>query len=143
MYKNRGVTLIELLVVISIIGVLAAVGIPLYNGYLNNARLQEAQIALKTIAAAQENYRLSYGGYATIISDTSSISKASNCVPTELSSQGIETWLLSGVKLNTNFYYFCSYADNTTTTPTFNIKAKKKSSLNTYSINQNGLTSGF
>ena len=60
LYKNfgekLGFTLIELLVVIAIIGILAAVGIPWYQGYTIQAKEKQAVNNLQSIKLAQTEY---------------------------------------------------------------------------------------
>ena len=41
--SKKGFTLIELLVVVAIIGILAGVGIPMYNGYMASAKIESAK----------------------------------------------------------------------------------------------------
>ena len=54
--RHKGFTLLELLVVIAIIGILAAVGIPAYSGYVSDARDKEAQNSLQSIAMMQKGF---------------------------------------------------------------------------------------
>ena len=53
---NKGYTLIELMITVAIIGILAAVAIPAYNGYVKTGREAEAKAGLTTIALLEEQY---------------------------------------------------------------------------------------
>jgi len=63
MGSSKGITLIELLVVILIIGILAAVAVPGYTGYMQRARRADAKTTLEQIRAAQEMRMAELGSY--------------------------------------------------------------------------------
>ena len=64
MKSNKGLTLIELLIVVIIVGVLAAIAVPTYTGYMQRARRADAKTALEQLRAAQEMFRAEKGGYS-------------------------------------------------------------------------------
>ncbi|MEM7607149.1 MAG: type IV pilin protein [Myxococcota bacterium] len=59
-------TLIELMITVAIVGVLAAIAVPAFNGYLQRARVTEATSFLADISQKQETYRAEYGTYCAV-----------------------------------------------------------------------------
>ena len=51
MRRADGFTLIELLIVVAIIGVLAAVGIPMYNGYITESKIKATTVQHQQIVS--------------------------------------------------------------------------------------------
>ena len=87
--KSSGFTLIELLVVVAILGIIAAIGISSYSGYVAGAKRKSAENVMQQISLGQtENYS-DMGTYYRNSSGTS-------CSPTSTTSTQIETNLLGG-----------------------------------------------
>ena len=68
-YSKQGFNLIELMIVVAIIGVLAAIAVPIYTNKVYRSKQVEAKVLLMTIKAEQEEFRAENQTYTPNLSD--------------------------------------------------------------------------
>ncbi|MEO1942985.1 MAG: prepilin-type N-terminal cleavage/methylation domain-containing protein [Candidatus Thioglobus sp.] len=62
---KAGFTLIELLIVIAILGIIAGIGVPMYNGYIQSSKESVAKNSLKSICLIEADYHTENSKYFT------------------------------------------------------------------------------
>ncbi|MGI9334449.1 MAG: type IV pilin protein, partial [Gammaproteobacteria bacterium] len=94
LYRQHGITLFELMIVVVIVGIIAAVGYPSYQGYTRQAKRSDAQAALTRMAAQQERW---YADNNTYTDNATDLGYCNNNAP---SNEGY--WTISVVAANTD-----------------------------------------
>lgn len=69
MKKQNGFTLVELMVTVAIIGIIAGLAYPAYQGYMEKSRRSDARVALLRMADAQERFYLQNNTYSANVND--------------------------------------------------------------------------
>ena len=112
--KSSGFSLIELLVVVAILGVLSAIGISSYSGYVKSSERKAVENIMQQMSLGQTEY---YSGNGSYYSAT-----GSNCTASSTTSTALETNLLGGADaISTDLNYeMCIYSHSSN----YMVKAK-------------------
>ena len=94
--RSSGFTLVELLVVIAIVGILSAIGVVMYDGYIGTSKRSAATNTMQSVSLAQSEYFSNMGTFYY------SSASGADCTPSEVTSSGIETNLFDGADIITD-----------------------------------------
>jgi type IV pilus assembly protein PilE len=90
--RSHGFSLIELLVVVAILGIISAIGISSYSGYVSSTKKKSVENAMLQMNLAQTEYYSMNGSYYP--PSGASNSSTTTCTPDDTTSSDIEKVLL-------------------------------------------------
>ena len=129
--KNSGFTLIEIIIVVMIIGILAAIAIPMMQSNTNKAKISEAIASLGSIRSAERLYFIESNRYIS--------------VDTGQWASGPLSSYIKGTDLDGQYFPNTCYNVNNGTGSTLNIRCnmnasgkKASNTLGTVSMDQRG-----
>jgi type IV pilus assembly protein PilE len=64
--KSKGFTITELVITMAIIGILAAIVVPMYTNHIRRARRSDAKVALEDVRAMEEQFRAENGAWTLV-----------------------------------------------------------------------------
>ena len=95
MKKGRGFTLIELVVVVAIIGIIAAIAIPSYYGYMDKARKTVSISVLNALGKDLEAYYNQYQEYPATVDFTNFTDQNGRSILLALDAVALKTKMFS------------------------------------------------
>ena len=134
--REHGFTLVELIIVVIIVGILAAVAIPMYRGATDRAKASECESALGAIRSAMRVYYAEHGTYASAsFTDGAQVTNGSVLDLTDDDLLGryfsVDCYTFNGAPDSANYSIECDGSASTAT------KASEVSSIMRY-IDQDG-----